>query len=78
MYQPRYAEAVEWIATNDSPADNDSPEIIAGLVTVRLIAVLFNVPNETVAWDILALRGIGEMRSAFKTQLSKAYSRTRR
>lgn len=60
MNRPSYRAAVAWIANNDSPGDspgdNDPAEIIAGLVTVCLVADLFGVSNERVAADVIRYR----------------------
>ena len=57
MRSPKYVEAVDWIAMNDSPGDDDSLENLSGLVSVVLVADLFGVDTKTVAGDILARRG---------------------
>jgi hypothetical protein len=53
-----YRFAIEWIALNDSPADDDSfePEACSTLITSTLIADLFDVPQEQVGKDVVRYR----------------------
>lgn len=39
--RPSLREAVEWIALNDAAGDDDPVDILAGLVSVVLVAALF-------------------------------------
>jgi hypothetical protein len=57
--QPRYVDAVDWIAQNDNPGDDDAAAEIAGYVTVIMVADLFNKSAEQVAREVLYRRGQG-------------------
>lgn len=50
-----YRFGVAWIADNDEPAERD-PEVLASLISVELLADLFDKEAETVARDVLRLR----------------------
>jgi hypothetical protein len=56
MKRASYRHAVEWIALNDSPADNDPVDQLRGLVTVCLVADLFGVDQDKVAADVFTFR----------------------
>jgi hypothetical protein len=58
MKRASYREAIEWIAFNDSAADDDAfDESVAGsLVSAVLVADIFDVPSEKVGRDIVRVR----------------------
>ncbi len=39
--RPSLREAVQWIALNDAAGDDDLPELMAGYISVLLVADLF-------------------------------------
>lgn len=51
----RYAEAVDWIANNDECTERDA-EVIAELISVVLVADLWQKEAEDVAADVLKVR----------------------
>lgn len=51
-----YAKAVQWIADNDAPGDDDSAEDMFGYLTVALASEVYDVPQETIARDVWAFR----------------------
>lgn len=55
MAKPSYRSAVEWIAHNDECAETD-PEVMAGLISVVLVASLWSKSEADVAADVLAKR----------------------
>lgn len=59
-------DAVEWIAMNDSPADNDAMDVdaVAGLTTVCLVADIFGLAREEIARRVIAVRRKEEAREA--------------
>jgi Mg2+/Co2+ transporter CorC len=50
-----YRSAVQWIASNDAIGDFDSAEELVGLVTVAMVADLFDKDQEQVAKDVWKL-----------------------
>jgi hypothetical protein len=52
----RYKDAITWIANEDAPADDDPPDVLAGYLTVCLVADLFGKENKKVAHDVFQLR----------------------
>ena len=58
MKRASYRAAIDWVAQNDSGADDEAlnPERVAELVTAVLVADLFDVPSEKVGADIVARR----------------------
>jgi hypothetical protein len=50
-----YKSAVSWIAYNDEPGEPD-PEVLAGLVSVCLVADLWQKTPEEVAQAVLKVR----------------------
>lgn len=50
-----YVFAIEWIAYNDEPGDED-PEAISGYISTGLVADLFDKPRSIVTLDILSIR----------------------
>ena len=52
---PSYKKAVEWIATQDEPAEENVGEV-ASLISVCLVADLWGKGETTVAVDVLAYR----------------------
>lgn len=61
-----YRYAVEWIALNDDPGSDDStdPEVIAGYVSVHLVADLFGKDSRDVAVDVCYYRRRGDAECA--------------
>ncbi len=55
MKRPGYREAIFWIAMNDEPGEGDY-EVIAGLISVVLVADLFGVEAHKVAADVIIKR----------------------
>lgn len=55
MKTVRYSQAVEWIALHDEAGTLDYSEIV-GLVSVLMIADLFDKDNVKVAKDVLKVR----------------------
>lgn len=56
MRRASYRAAVRWIAENDAPGDDLTVEEYAGLVSVCLVADLFDVDQERVAADVVRCR----------------------
>ena len=58
MKRASYRDAIDWIAQNDSAADDghDDPETVASLVSAVLIADIFDVPAERVGRDVVRRR----------------------
>jgi hypothetical protein len=58
MKRASYRDAIDWIAQNDSPADEGSfdPETVQGLVSSVLIADIFDVPHIKVGRDVVRRR----------------------
>ncbi|MBY0561501.1 hypothetical protein [Hyphomicrobium sp.] len=50
-----YSQAISWIAENDEDAETD-PEVIASLISVMMVADLWDKEPETVARDVLKKR----------------------
>jgi hypothetical protein len=55
MKRPSYKKAVEHVALNDDPVELD-PEVVAGTISVGLVADLFGVDVDVVAADVVRLR----------------------
>ena len=55
MKRASYREAITWIAVNDEPRWSDVDEI-AGMISVTLIASIFQVEQNKIAQDILRYR----------------------
>jgi hypothetical protein len=55
---PKYREAIEWIALNDGPGDSTAfnPKEVGGQVTCVMVAHLFGVSNEKVGNAVVYLR----------------------
>lgn len=53
--KPSYKRAVQWIANNDETAET-SPQELASLVSVLLVADMWNKEPEDVAADVLRAR----------------------
>lgn len=51
-----YPVAVAWIAENDSAGDKPVAEDIAGFISTLLVADLYGVNAERVAFDVIAYR----------------------
>ncbi len=51
-----YAYAVNWIALNDSPADQSDPDTIRGWVSVALVADLYGRTQDETARDVIEAR----------------------
>ncbi len=77
MTQPKYLDAVIWISENDSPGDDDDVEILSGLVTVCMVADLFNIASDIVAQDVLSCRGKVPHRKKLIPQFTAHYKRNR-
>jgi hypothetical protein len=58
MKRASYRDAIDWIAQNDSPADDGSfePATVQCLVSAVLVADIFDVPHERVGRDIVKRR----------------------
>lgn len=52
----KYADAIRWIATEDSPGDDPSIEELGATMTVCLVADLWKQDPNTVATDVYKLR----------------------
>jgi hypothetical protein len=52
---PRYTMAVEWVASEDDPLEMD-PKVLAGTLTVCLVADLWGKPPALVAEDVVKVR----------------------
>lgn len=52
----KYRQLVRWIADNDSPADKDGVDALAGYLTVTMLSHVYNLKSRDVAIDVLALR----------------------
>lgn len=66
MKRASYREAIQWIALNDSAADDDAldPIKVGELVSSVLVADIFDVPSEKVGADV-----VRERRREFKCPL---------
>lgn len=53
MKRASYREAVQWIADNDNPADDEPVIEVAGYMTVMLIADIFDTSTGRVAKDVV-------------------------
>jgi hypothetical protein len=53
-----YRHAVRWIASNDSSGDEDALEVdeVSSLISVALIAEIFDTDSEKVARDVVRAR----------------------
>lgn len=60
MKRPGYRVAVRWIAENDEPEDTDA-STVSSLITVLLVADLFEVEPERVAKDVVRIRQAAEL-----------------
>ena len=49
MKRPSLKRAIEWIDDNDSNGDNDPIEILQGLISVLLVADLFDTDPREIA-----------------------------
>jgi hypothetical protein len=58
MKRASYRDAVDWVAQNDSPGDDNAgdPEICGSLVSAVLVADIFDVTTKKVGEDIAARR----------------------
>jgi len=56
MKRASYRMAVAWIALNDAAGDDDPADVLEGLVSVALVADLFEVAQGKVATDVLSVR----------------------
>lgn len=56
MKRPSYRTAVAWIALNDAVGDDDPADVLSGLVSVALVADLFEISPTRVAADVLKMR----------------------
>lgn len=58
MKRASYRDAIEWVAYNDSPGDDDAldPNTVQNLVSAVLVADIFDVPKEKVGRDIVKRR----------------------
>lgn len=56
MKRASYRNAVDFIALNDSPGDNDPADILKGYASVVLVSEIFGVPTDRVACDVLRVR----------------------
>lgn len=55
MKRASYRHGVEIIALNEEPEERD-PGVVAGMISVGLLATLFGVTTERVAGDIIRFR----------------------
>lgn len=55
MKRPGYRRAIEWIASNDEPTELEADEM-DGLISVVLVADLFDIESARVAADVVKLR----------------------
>lgn len=58
----RYRDAIAWIAENDEPLEGD-PNVIEGLISVGLVADLWQKAPAMVANDILRYRQRAALRA---------------
>lgn len=58
MKRASYREAIEWVACNDSAADdgNDDPQTVSELVSSHLVADIFAVDVLKVGTDVVRFR----------------------
>lgn len=58
MKRAGYRDAIDWIARNDSGADDgaNDPQIVSELVTACLVAAVFDVESIKVGQDIVRRR----------------------
>jgi len=56
MKKPSLAAAVQWIAENDAPGDNDPAESIAEYISTLLVADLFDVHPMEIAKRVIRIR----------------------
>lgn len=68
-----YAQAVQWIALNDSPADTPTGmeaeaafDSVRNLLSVCLVADVWGIDQQQVAIDVLKARGIKVPRGFIK------------
>lgn len=73
-----YRDAIEWIAANDGAGDTPDGmewsaalDLVAGQVTVCLVADVFNKDQAVVAADVLRARGFRKPRAAAAAAASK-------
>ena len=55
----RYMDAIRWIANNDEPECTDV-DVVAGMISVQLIADVWDKGTATVAADVVQVRAAGE------------------
>lgn len=53
--KPTYKKSVAWIADNDEPMEYDL-EVLAGFISVCLVADLFDKAPSRVAFDVVQLK----------------------
>jgi hypothetical protein len=53
--RPTYKAAIHWIAFNDETAEMDA-EVVAGFISVCLVADLFGADTRSVAIDVVRCR----------------------
>lgn len=59
-HRPTYREAVQWIALNDNPGDDEGVSEIQGYISTLLVADLFGADPSLVALDVVRSRhGVG-------------------
>lgn len=53
-----YLDAIDWIAQNDSPGEDDAlePDVVSGLVTAVLVAHVFEIDHEIVGRAVVDRR----------------------
>lgn len=56
---PVVIDAIKWIAANDNPGDNDSPDELAGYLTICMTADLFGGMPEQIAQLVYLVRNPG-------------------
>lgn len=56
MKRPSYRDAVDYIAQNDEPTEMHDLGAVRGLVTVQLVAEIFDVHDHKVSTDVLNRR----------------------
>ena len=52
----KYDRLIEWIALNDNTGDDEPIDVLAGSLTVTMIAHCYDVDNKRVAADVYAIR----------------------
>jgi len=55
--RPTYRAAMEWIAWNDNPGDDDLPIALSGYISVCLVADMWGKSSLRVATDVFNIRG---------------------